>query len=73
MSDVETIRGPVFAAFRYQPERGPPRRVVFRRRSDGHFERSTDVWTGCRWRTEGREYVEDVAVEIQEDWPEVRA
>jgi hypothetical protein len=46
--------------FVYKPVRGPKRRVRFEPRSDGRWERLSEEWTGCRWRTTGREIVETV-------------
>ncbi len=39
--------------FVYEPVRGPKRKVEFKPRSDGGFERIEAVWNGCqsrRWR-----------------------
>jgi len=44
----------------YEPERGPPRRILFEPRSDGTWERVEAVWTGCAWRPLGREVVESL-------------
>lgn len=50
---------------RWDARCGPPRRVVFEPRSGGdeRWTRKTEEWTGCAWRTEGREIVEHVALE----------
>lgn len=48
---------------RWDPARGPPRRVRFEPRSDGRWMRIESVWTGCKWRPTGREVVTDVGVE----------
>lgn len=50
-------------AVRYRPPQGPPRKVVFEPHSEGFYLRRTFVWSGCNWRLEGEEPVNDVAVE----------
>lgn len=50
-------------AVRYRPPASPPRKEVFEPHSDGGYQRQTYTWTGCRWRLEGEEYVDDVEIE----------
>ncbi|MDS0280323.1 hypothetical protein NDI85_21290 [Halomicroarcula sp. S1AR25-4] len=48
----------------YQPATGPHRRLRLEpRAADGGMWRYTEVWTGCRWRAEGREPVDVLAIE----------
>jgi hypothetical protein len=49
--------------FTYRPPRGPPRRVVFEPRSGAGHWCVEQEWTGCTWRTVGREPVRDLHVE----------
>lgn len=49
----------------FTPARGPRRRVRFEPRVDGRHWRYTEVWTGCSWREEGRELVDDVAIDAE--------
>ena len=52
---------------RWEPARGPPRRVRFEPRSlDGLIERIEEEYTGCVWREVGRELVGDVAIELDD-------
>lgn len=51
---------------RWEPARGPPRRLRFEPRSDGRYRRVTEEWNGCAWRATGQEIVTDVAVDIPE-------
>ena len=46
----------------YRQLRSSPRRIRFEPRSDGRWERSTAVWTGCVWRATGSELVQDVEI-----------
>ncbi|MBX0325778.1 hypothetical protein EGH21_22430 [Halomicroarcula sp. F13] len=48
----------------YQPTTGPHRRLRLEpRAADGGMWRYTEVWTGCQWRTEGREPVDVLTIE----------
>lgn len=46
--------------FVYEPERGPPRRVLFEPRSDGAWMRREATWNGCRWVPNGSEVVDSL-------------
>jgi hypothetical protein len=51
----------------YTPVRGSRQRVRYEPRADdtGHW-RIEEAWTGCRWRTRGREPVQDVVCDHDE-------
>lgn len=48
----------------YRPARSAPRRASFEPRTPDGYSRVTEVWTGCKWRIEGREPVADLQVEV---------
>lgn len=45
------------------PATGPPRRIIAEPRSDGHWEFTESVHTGCAWRPTGSQMVTDVQLD----------
>lgn len=48
---------------RLDPVRGSPRRYRFEPRRDGDWTMVDEVWTGCTWRSRGREVMASIGFE----------
>lgn len=44
----------------FTPDPGPPRRHRFEPTDSDQFLRIEETWTGCTWRIEGCEHVNDI-------------